>query len=64
MKRSTWNMFDRLEIRSCFRIKTESTKNIHANFPGVFRIARALSYNPIKTVGKEVFRLGSNDLNM
>lgn len=35
-----------------------------ANFPEVFRFSRALSYNPIKAVGKEAFRLGSSDLNM
>lgn len=33
-------------------------------FPEVFRFSRALSYNPIKAVGKEAFRLGSSDLNM
>lgn len=35
-----------------------------ANFSEVFRFSRALSYNPIKAVGKEAFRLGSSDLNM
>ena len=35
-----------------------------ANFPEMFRFSRALSYNPIKAVGKEAFRLGSSDLNM